>query len=271
MNQLVHWAGGKTQLLDTIKSKLPDSFNKYYEPFLGGGALLFELQPKTAIVNDVNDELINLYRHVRDSPELFIALVQTLDELNDKSDEPGNYYYRIRKDFNDSLGSNTIEQAARFVYLNKHCYGGLYRVNRKGQFNVSANKRKNIKSCDPDSILEMSDYLKNVTLLNGDFEAVLQDVEEGDFVFMDSPYAPLNPTSFTKYTKDDFDHDDHVRLANVFKELTERGAYCMTTNHNTELIRVLYADYRIDVVEVSRPINSNINSRKSEEVIITNY
>ncbi len=271
MHPTIKWLGGKTQLLGEIRNRMPSKFNQYWEPFLGGGAVLFDITPSNAIVNDINSELINLYRHIQQSPDVIVALTETIDRSHDLSDSPSEYYYSIRQTFNDNLETDTLEQAARFLYLNKHCFNGLYRVNKKGKFNAAFNKKVNINSCDETNIFEMSDYLKNVTLLNDDFEAVLRDVEEGDFVFIDSPYAPLSATTFTGYTKYDFKLDDHKRLARVFDELTSIGAQCMLTNHNTELIVELYASYNIECVQVARSINRNGNARKGEEVIITNY
>ena len=164
------------------------------------------------------------------------------------------------------------ELAALFVFLNKHCFNGLYRVNRKGLFNVPYNNSRS-KSCDKNAIMTISDYLKGVDILEGDFQNACSEAKEGDFVFIDSPYAPLNPTSFESYTKEGFDIESHERLAKLFDELTERGCCCMLTNHNTELINMLYGKkgYKIDVVNVKRMINSDASNRKGEEVIICNY
>ena len=164
------------------------------------------------------------------------------------------------------------ELAALFVFINKHCFNGLYRVNAKGLFNVPYNNSRRA-SVDENAIRETSEYLRGVTIIDGDFEAACKDAEKGDFVFIDSPYAPLNPTSFESYTKEGFDLESHKRLAKLFDELTDRGCFCMLTNHNTELINELYGrkGYRMDVVSVKRSINSDASNRVGEEVIICNY
>lgn len=271
MKPVIKWVGGKAQLLDKIKELLPEDYNTYYEPFFGGGAVLFGLIDKPAVVNDINPELINVYKQIRLNPEEVIEALGNIDYLHSTSSDPKKYYYTVREYFNSRLTSNSIEQAARFIYLNKHCFNGLYRVNSKGQFNVPFNGKVSGSSFDPDNIREVSRRLQNVDLLCGDFAATVKDAAKGDLVFVDSPYAPLTPTSFVDYTKEGFSYDDHVRLADLYKQLTDRGVYCMLTNHDTDLIRDLYKDYTITEVEVSRSINRNGSDRKGKEVIITNY
>ena len=165
-----------------------------------------------------------------------------------------------------------VELAALFVFINKHCFNGLYRVNGKGLFNVPYNNSRRT-SADENVIREVSKYLKGVKIINGDFEEACKDAKKGDFVFIDSPYAPLNPTSFESYTKEGFDIESHKRVAKLYDELTGRGCYCMLTNHNTELINELYGNkgYKIDVVSVKRMINSDASNRVGKEVIICNY
>lgn len=165
-----------------------------------------------------------------------------------------------------------VELAALFVFINKHCFNGLCRVNGKGLFNVPYNNSRKA-SIDANSIYAISSYLKNVRILDGDFEVACDKAAKGDFVFIDSPYAPLNPTSFESYTKEGFDIESHRRLAALYDELTERGCYCMLTNHNTQLINELYGNkgYRLDVVDVKRFINSDASNRVGKEVIICNY
>lgn len=268
----VKWAGGKRQLLDRISERMPQMYNNYYEPFIGGGAVLFELQPENAVINDINASLINAYRVIASKPQEFIAFVQRLD--SDMAEDGKEYYYSLREQYNDKLMKEEfdVELAALFVFINKHCFNGLYRVNGKGLFNVPYNNSKK-ESIDVDSIMEVSEYLKTVTVMSGDFEAACRGAKAGDFVFLDSPYAPLNPTSFESYTKEGFDVESHERLARLFDELTRRGCYCMLTNHNTDFINKLYGNkgYRIDVVDVKRMINANASKRTGEEVIICNY
>ena len=268
----VKWAGGKRQLLDKISERLPQIYNNYFEPFIGGGAVLFELQPESAVINDINASLINTYRIVASNPNEFIENVRRLDlNIGDNGKE---YYYSLREHYNDKLMKEEfdVELAALFVFLNKHCFNGLYRVNRKGLFNVPYNNSKK-ESINVESIFHVSEYLKKVTILQGDFEEACQDTKEGDFIFFDSPYAPLNPTSFESYTKESFDMESHERLAKLFDKLTKKGCYCMLTNHNTEFINKLYGNkgYRMDVVSVKRMINSDASKRTGEEIIIFNY
>ena len=268
----VKWAGGKRQLLKQIRERMPKTYNKYFEPFVGGGAVIFDLLPTDAVINDINRALINTYRQICNEPDAFL---QRVKELDDAMWEDGKeYYYSLREQYNDKLMREEfdLELSALFVFINKHCFNGLYRVNGKGLFNVPYNNSRKA-SCDENAIKATSEYLKNVTILEGDFELACQNARKEDFVFIDSPYAPLNPTSFESYTKEGFDIESHKRLADLYDKLTARGCYCMLTNHNTELINELYSNkgYRIDVVSVKRMINSDATNRVGEEVIICNY
>lgn len=254
----VKWVGGKRQLISQIKERMPKQYNDYYEPFVGGGAVIFELLPANALINDINK-----------------ALIKTINKLDEEMWEDGKeYYYSLREHYNDKLMKSEydVELASLFVFINKHCFNGLYRVNRKGFFNVPYNNSRRT-SVDKETIMAISKYLQGVTIIDGDFEVACNDAKKGDFVFIDSPYAPLNPKSFESYTKEGFDIKSHKRLAKLYDELTVRGCYCMLTNHNTELITELYGNkgYKIDVVSVKRMINSDASNRVGEEVIICNY
>lgn len=268
----VKWAGGKRQLIPQIRERMPAQFNNYYEPFVGGGAVIFELLPENAVINDINRALINAYQMICKHPQEFLQEINRLDA--EMWEDGKEYYYSLREHYNDKLMKDEfdVELAALFVFINKHCFNGLYRVNGKGLFNVPYNNSRK-SSVDEESIKEISEFLKRVTIISGDFEAACEGAGAGDFVFIDSPYAPLNPTSFESYTKEGFDIESHRRLANLFDELTARGCYCMLTNHNTELINELYGNkgYTIDVVSVKRMINSDASNRVGEEVIICNY
>lgn len=268
----VKWAGGKRQLIPQIRERMPEKYNNYYEPFVGGGAVIFELLPSDALINDVNRALMNAYRQICNKPEAFLKAVNRLDE--EMWEDGREYYYSLRKSYNDKLvrAEYDIELAALFVFINKHCFNGLYRVNGKGLFNVPYNNSRRA-SVDEKSIMAASEYLRGVTIQDGDFEKACEDATEGDFIFFDSPYAPLNPASFESYTKEGFDIESHRRLAKLYDELTGRGCYCMLTNHNTQLINELYGNkgYKIDVVSVKRMINSDASNRVGEEVIICNY
>ena len=251
---------------------MPEKYNDYYEPFVGGGAVLFELQPANALINDINKALINTYNIICNEADAFLEAVNRLDE--EMWEDGKKYYYSVREHYNDKLMKSEydVELAALFVFINKHCFNGLYRVNGKGLFNVPYNNSRRA-SADENVIREVSKYLKGVKIINGDFEEACKDAKKGDFVFIDSPYAPLNPTSFESYTKEGFDIESHKRVAKLYDELTGRGCYCMLTNHNTELINELYGNkgYKIDVVSVKRMINSDASNRVGKEVIICNY
>ena len=268
----VKWAGGKRQLLSQIKERMPEKYNNYFEPFVGGGAVAFELLPEKALINDINKALINAYKQICDAPDAFLKTVNNLDA--EMWEDGKKYYYSLREHYNDKLmkAEYDVELAALFVFINKHCFNGLYRVNGKGLFNVPYNNSRRV-SVDEGAIRDISKYLQGITIIDGDFEEACKGAKKGDFIFIDSPYAPLNPTSFESYTKEGFDIESHRRLARLYDELTERGCYCMLTNHNTELINGLYGNkgYTIDVVSVKRMINSDASNRVGEEVIICNY
>ena len=269
----VKWAGGKRQILNELRKYVPEEYNTYYEPFIGGGALFFDLAPKNAVINDSNSELMNVYT-VMCSDEKYSKMCNLLNNYEVKNSE--EFYYEIRnKDRNrekyDKL--NDYTKAARTIYLNKACFNGLYRVNSKGEFNVPYNKKTSVNTYDKENLLVVHMYLvmNNVKLLNIDFEEALSTAKEGDFVYIDPPYDQIN-ASFTSYTESGFGKDEQRRLARVYKELDKRGVKVMLSNHNTELINELYKDYNIHVIEAKRNINSNGKKRgKVEEVIITNY
>ena len=271
MKPVIKWVGGKSQLTQKIREMLPDEFETYYEPFVGGGALLLDLLPNYAVVNDINPELTNMYLQIKYNVSGVIKFLSILDKQHEEWSEPKDYYYLVRDLFNKSLGSDTAEQAARFIYLNKHCFNGLYRVNKKGEFNVPFNYKNTGNSYDEEHLRNVAVALEHTLILNKDFEDAVKNAGMRDLVFLDSPYDLITATSFTDYTKEGFSYEDHVRLAKVFKELTNRGCYCMLTNHDTPLIRELYKDYKIEVVDVRRSINRKGDGRTGKEVIITNY
>ena len=280
---VVKWAGGKRQLLNKIQSKLPNDFNNYYEPFVGGGAVLFGLAPllenKEITINDVNSQLINLYKVIKDDHEEFIEKLKCLDQKHNSSIDKKEFYVEMRDKYNEMIINpdlfSNVDIAVQMVYINKHCFNGLYRVNSKGLFNVPFNNKNNGLSFNKDNIDSVSGFFnkhsKAFEMINGDFEEAVRNASKNDFVFFDSPYAPLKEDTFEAYTKEGFSYDDHVRLADLFKTLSDKGVYCMLTNHNTELINNLYSDFNIEVVPVKRFINSDANNRVGEEAIITNY
>lgn len=269
----VKWAGGKRQILDKLKEHLPEEYNTYYEPFVGGGALLFELEPQNAVINDFNEELINVYKVLCDEVK-FNKMIKLLNKHETKHSE--EYYYEIRnKDRNKRsfkrLAAHT--RAARTIYLNKACFNGLYRVNSKGEFNVPFGKKDKINTYEGSNLNLLNYYLSsnNFQILNGDFEKAVETAQKGDFIYFDPPYDS-DTSTFTSYTEIGFGKDEQIRLAKVFKDLSNRGCHVMLSNHNTKLINELYSEFNIHVIEAKRNINSNGQKRGLvEEVIITNY
>lgn len=269
----VKWAGGKRQIIDKLLKYAPDNFNTYYEPFVGGGALLFELQPKKAVINDYNSELMNVFECIKDE-EKFSNLCNELNHHEANHSE--EYYYKIRDiDRNKSKYNKMADykKAARTIYLNKACFNGLYRVNSKNEFNVPFGKKNKVNTYDGPNLGIIHCLLNffDIQLMSGDFEDAVKTAKKGDFVYFDPPYDSDTYT-FNSYTEDGFGKDQQKRLSDVFKELDKRGCYVMLSNHNTSLIKELYKDYNIHVIEAKRNINANGKKRgKVEEVIITNY
>ncbi len=251
---------------------MPESFGNYYEPFVGGGAVFFDLGPTKATINDINTSLINAYCQIRNDPYAVMEHLDVLDGGQNDSEDPKAYYYDVRERYNLRIISDAYdaETAALLIYINKHCFNGLYRVNAKGRFNVPYNNSKQA-SYVAENIIELSGVLAGITIKCGDFEPTCAEAKVGDFVFFDSPYAPLKADSFEAYTKEGFSQEEHIRLSKLFRSLTDRGCYCMLTNHNTPFIRNLYEGFNIDVVAVRRAINSDASKRTGTEVIITNY
>lgn len=274
LHPIVKWAGGKTQLLSKINELLPKEFNWYYEPFIGGGALLFNLQPKSFVINDMNKELIAVYTCFTNDG-LFNSLKEKLHELENNHCE--EYFYEIRKQDQNELfdAFPIVDRAARMIYLNKSCFNGLYRVNSKGFFNVPSGKKKTIKCFDEDNFNYIREFFKNnkFTILNEDFEKAVATAKKGDLVYFDPPYDTWEEKNgFTSYDKNGFGKQEQIRLANCYKELDKKGVYLMLSNHNTKFINELYKNFNIHVIPAKRMINSNAKGRgEVEEVIITNY
>jgi len=271
------WAGGKRQLLPEIVKYVPKMTSKhtYYEPFLGGGALLFELQRPKAVINDSNKELINCYKVIRDS------LDELMEELSkDKYSNSETSYYEMR-DLDRSTKKyeilSEVEKAARIIYLNKTCYNGLFRVNSQGQFNVPFGRYKNPNFLDDAVLRAVNKYLNsnNITLLNQDFAEAVKDAKRGDFVYFDPPYDPVSETaSFTGYDVNGFNRDEQKRLKKVFDDLNKRGCKVMLSNSCTDFIMDLYNDYQDTIIKVraTRSINSNALKRgRVDEVLVLNY
>ena len=268
MSPVLKWAGGKTQLLDHIADSMPAEYNNYYEPFIGGAAVLFGVSPAQAFVNDVNEQLVNLYTQLKVAVDSVIAKVNEMDATPCTKE----LYYAIREQYNNKIASRDFdaECAALMIWINKHCFNGLYRVNSKGLFNVPYNG----KSIDESNIRAISEYLQNadITITCLDFERACDGVSSGDFVYFDSPYVPESITaSFTDYTMDGFTLADHERLAALFRRLDGIGAKVMLSNNDVPLVRSLYDGYNIQSLDVKRMINRNASKRTGKEVLITNY
>lgn len=268
----VKWAGGKKQLLGRLEERMPKHYNRYFEPFIGGGALLFDVQPSDAVINDVNLQLLNVYRQLKNDADSVISCIAKMDEIEcDKE-----HYLEMRNKYNEKIINHEldVECAALTIWINKHCFNGLYRVNSKGLFNVPYNNKNNGSSMDPENLRNIGKYLKenDVVIREGDFELACAEAREGDFVYFDSPYIPVSDTAnFTDYTKDGFSYEDHCRLAELFKKLDRIGVKVMLSNHNVDLVYELYEGYKIEVVDVKRAINRDASKRVGKEVIITNY
>lgn len=269
----VKWAGGKRQIIDKLKKFVPEEFDIYYEPFVGGGALLFELSPKKAVINDSNKELMNVYSVLCDEDK-FKKMCSVLNNYETNHSE--EFFYEIRdKDRNKNTFNRLSDytRAARTIYLNKACFNGLYRVNSKNEFNVPFGKKLKVNTYEGSNLITVSNYLtmNDVKILCIDFEEAVKTSKKGDFVYFDPPYDSDTET-FNGYTEVGFGKAEQKRLAKVFKDLDSRGVYVMLSNHNTILVNELYKDYNIHVIEAKRNINANGKKRgKVEEVIITNY
>lgn len=250
---------------------MPEHYNIYYEPFVGGGALLLATQPGQAVIGDINEQLINMYRQIRDNPNGVFDSVSKIDAVAcDKE-----YYYKIREDYNNKIlnGVLDVECASLFIWLNKHCFNGLYRVNSKGLFNVPYNNKKRGLSASLVNLCNLSEYLsKHVAIKCTDFENVVKSAGAGDFVYFDSPYVPISDTaSFVDYAKSGFSLSDHKRLVKVFRELSDKGVFCMLSNSDAPLVHELYDEFDIRVVDARRAINCDASSRRGREVIVRNY
>lgn len=269
LKPFLKWVGGKRQLLSQITPLLPKTFNKYYEPFIGGGALLFHLLPKKATISDINHELINVYQCVKKD---HITVVNILKEFKYNFE----FFSEIRawdkdKDYINKYSPE--ERTARFIYINKCGFNGLWRVNKNGECNVSFGRY-----IDPDficeqTIRECSEYLQSVTICQGDFEVTVQDARRDDFIYFDPPYDPVSITSnFVGYAKNGFTKDDQIRLKNKVDQLTAKGVKIMVSNNFTPFISDLYKDYFQHTLYANRSVNSNSEKRGAvPEILITNY
>ena len=274
----VKWAGGKRQIINQLVKRLPQKYKIYHEPFVGGGALLFALQPKKAFISDLNQDLINTYNVIKNKYKRLKEYLLLMEYGHSES-----FFLKIRDiDRNNPLNERMLSmkdskllRASRFIYLNKAGYNGLYRVNSQGQFNVPSGKKDNVKTHEYPNIKKVSEYLKNndVVIKTQSFEWVVKNVEKGDFVYFDPPYNfDEGSKGFNAYQKEGFGLKGQIKLAKVCQELNEKGVKFMASNHNTKLINKLYKDFKIEVFKAKRMIGGKGASRADvEEVLIRNY
>ncbi|HNX88866.1 MAG TPA: Dam family site-specific DNA-(adenine-N6)-methyltransferase [Paludibacteraceae bacterium] len=254
------WAGGKTQMISDILKFAPKNFNKYIEPFIGGGAVYFNLNHPKSIIADSNEELIITYTQVKNNIEEVIEILENYINSED-------FFYKIRAlDINKLSHS---ERAARLIYLNKTCFNGLFRVNKKGEFNVPFGKRSG-PFLNKGNLIGASLYLQDTDIYHSDYKDVLQKyAQKGDFVFLDPPYQPVGKFSdFKRYTKEFFYENDQIELAQIFKDLTNKGCYVILTNSHHPMILELYKDFHIEIIETKRMISSDPKTRTGVDIIV---
>lgn len=271
MKPIIKWVGGKVNNLPYIRERLPKEFNTYYEPFLGGAAVLLDLNPTNAVVSDINPELINMYIQIRDHVDEVVEVLINLDNNHEASAEPKQFYYGIRNIYNENLGTNTAQQAARFIYLNKHCFNGLYRVNKKGEFNVPFNGKLSGWSADPDHLRELSTRLKSVDIRCDDYLDAVSNAKESDLVYFDPPYDYEREDGFVDYSNTGWTREDTTKLKLLCDQLADKGCYVILSNNSTTFIRELFNDdrYLIEEIPVRRAINCKGTGRGPvQEVII---
>lgn len=268
------WVGGKGQLLEQFEQLFPQKYNSYFEPFIGGGAVFFSLNPKKAHINDINETLVNTYLYIKDDVDKLIKSLKKLEKdfLSKDGDERKEFYYSLREKYN-SLPQNDFKRSVYFLFFNKTAFNGVYRENSKGGFNVPIGSYKNPKILDEENIRNVSKTLSNTKITSGSFYDAVKKAKSGDFVYFDPPYDPLSETSsFTSYSKDSFSKDDQIKLRDLFIELDKKGVHVMLSNSNTPFIRKIYSGYKQIPVYANRMINSKADKRgKISEVVIINY
>jgi DNA adenine methylase len=263
----LRWAGGKRQLRKILLNFLPEEIGQrtYREPFLGGGSLFFALRPKAAILSDANEHLIRCYEFVRDEPRLVARYLQSHAAKDGEA-----HYYRVREEYNRSEFS--AAQAARFIYLNKTCFNGIFRVNAQGKFNVPYGRKESPAIPSDNNLIATAGILKDTLLKASSYEKALEDASKGDFIYLDPPYPPLNGTAyFTHYTSDRFSEEDQKNLAKQVHELDRCGCLLMISNADTPLIRRLYRKYELVSLPVIRYLTCKSVRHKVKELVITNY
>lgn len=268
------WVGGKGQLLEQFESLLPKKYNSYFEPFLGGGAVFFSVNPKKAHINDINETLVNAYSYIKNDVEKLIKSLKKLEkEFHSKDNElRKEFYYSLREKYN-SLPQDDFKRSLYFLFFNKTAFNGVYRENSKGGFNVPIGSYKNPKIVDEENLRAVSEMLSNTKITSGSFADAVKNAKAGDFVYFDPPYHPLSETSsFTSYSKDSFSKDDQIKLRDLFMDLDKKGVYVMLSNSSAPFIQEIYSGYRQIPVFANRMINSKADKRgKISEVVIINY
>ncbi|MEG4904450.1 Dam family site-specific DNA-(adenine-N6)-methyltransferase [Microcoleus sp. F10-A1] len=254
------WAGGKSQMINDLLKFAPNDFDKYIEPFIGGGALYFSLNHSNCIISDLNEELVITYKQVKENVHEILGILSTYQNSE-------TFFYQIRS--LEAKKLSEVERAARLIYLNKTCFNGLYRVNKKGEFNVPYGKRTGL-FYNSETLLRASEYLQNTEIYHLDYKETLKRfAAKGDFIFLDPPYQPVGKYSdFKRYTKEFFYEKDQIELANLFQELTYKGCYVMLTNSDHPFILDLYKDFHIEIIETKRLISSNPNTRTGKDIIV---
>jgi DNA adenine methylase len=279
---ILKWVGGKSRILAQLSPLLPPGVEmmRHVEPFVGGGAMFFARRPERALLCDVNPALIGVYEAVRDEVDHVITHLERLSAAHTKQAKAGNagkdanaHYYAVRHHYNHGQKLSRSERAAMFIYLNKTCFNGLHRVNRKGEFNVPAGRYEKPRILDVDLLHAASAELQKAEIQCTGFEALLANARPGDFVYFDPPYAPVSRTaSFTAYAQDGFSHEDQTRLRDVFAALDKRRCKLMLSNSDVPSIRELYAKFHIDTVAAPRAINCDSSRRGLvSEVVVRNY
>lgn len=286
----IKWVGGKSQLLDELRGKYPLQLEKYCEPFVGGGAVLFDIlekyDPNEVLINDINSELINTYIQIKNNVKELIKLLKRYEKVYTNLNEKDRLeiYLKKRNEYNDLILNSTsdklLRKAALFIFLNKTCFNGLYRVNSEGFFNVPKGAYKNPIICDENNLLLVNNYLKRVKIYCGDFEKCEDFIDNRTFVYLDPPYRPLTETSsFTSYSKLNFDDEEQIRLGKFIDRMNNKRAKIVLSNSDPKNINIndnffddLYNKYKISRIEAKRMINSNANKRGSiKELLIANY
>ena len=262
---VVKWVGGKTRLLPELLSRMPERFGRYYEPFAGGAALFFRTAPRRAVLNDSNTDLIALYTALQTD---VAQVIRRLQQHRERHDE--RHYYQMRQSWNEHHAQwSDAERAAAFIYLNKTCFNGLWRVNRSGDFNVPIGRYTDPPICVPETLRAAHAVLSRAELRNVDYQQAVADAQKGDFVYFDPPYDPVTPTAnFTSYSAVGFGPDDQRELADCARRLVAKGCFVMLSNSDTPFVRSIYKGFRIDRVKCPRAINSNAAKRGDVDEVL---